>query len=146
MDSQVTQSPTENIQASVSECNKKPVSTLPESESDGEIEVKKPPKQKRELTEKQKENLQRGRQRRNEAIAKKKEETAKIKEQEQEELNRKIVKKAILIKKREIKKEQILTPTPEETEVEDEPVKAPRKKVNYPPPTPPPQKPQIVFL
>ncbi len=139
MDPQVTPSPVENTQEI-------PITAPPESESDGEIEVKKPPKQKRELTEKQKENLQRGRQRRNEAIAKKKEETAKIKEQEQEELNRKIVKKAILIKKREIKKEQILTPTPEETEMEEEPVKAPRKKVNYPPPTPQTQKPQIVFL
>lgn len=145
MDSPVTPSPAEKPVENIQE---KTVSTIPEQVSDEEIEIKKEVKPKKVLTEKQKANLQRGRERRNEAIAKKKEEMAMIKEQEKEETNRKIVKKAILIKKRQIKNEQIITPTPEEEEVEDEPVRAPRKTVNYPPPlsTPKPTKPQIVFL
>lgn len=127
----------------------KPIESKPqesESESDGEIEVKKPEKIKRILTDKQKETLQKGRERRKENMAIKKAEIAKIKEQEKTELDQKIVKKAILIKKRQIKNEKLLQTTPDEDEVEDEPVRAPRKTVNYPLQPQRPQPPKIVFI
>lgn len=99
-----------------------------EESSDDEIEIKHA-KPKRELTDKQKETLQRGRVKRHENMIKKKEELSKIKEQEKSELDNKIVKKAIAIKKKQIKLEEILKQTPDENEDDEKSVKAPVKRI-----------------
>jgi hypothetical protein len=118
------------------------------SSSDGEIEA--PVKPKKVLSDKQKENLTKGREVRN---AKRKERIDSRKQEEDQkkkEIEEKIVKKAISIKKKEIKLKKVLELS--ESEVDDEPpvpvrrVAPPvRKPVTTPAVPPPPTKPRIIF-
>lgn len=113
-----------NIQEQPKQVIKKPlkkkiIQTIVEVETDDENEYIEPVKQKRQQSEKQKQNTERMRQRLQEYHAKKREEKAlkeKLMKKEKEdrdnerkkELESKIVKKAISIKKKQIKKEAIL--------------------------------------
>ncbi len=136
------------------------VKAEPESESDGEVEIKP----KKVLTEKQKEVLRLAREKRTQNIRMKNEEKTKQKEEEEKKKNELIVKKAVAIKKKEMKQKAIIQLTPEEEEAYEEPIKAPVKKVNAPPrnpplsvghsaidrrsnePPPPPTRPKFVFI
>ena len=108
----------------------------PEQESDNELQAPKP---KRVLSERQKETLARGRQIRDEKRKMRAEEKQKVNEERKKEMEEKIVKKAIRIKKKQIKQEQILEPTESETEAEEEiksipkPPKLRRQKAIYKP-------------
>jgi len=126
-----------------------------ESSSGSEIEYK--PKPKRVMTEKQKEigrqNLAKGRERRD-ALRRENIEKKKLEEDEKKkEMETKIVKKAIAIKKKQIKMEKVLEIT--ESEEEDDrpppvrriarPKAPPNTPVIKPTPTPAPP-PRFVFF
>jgi hypothetical protein len=85
--------------------NPPPVDALGETPSDEPIVA---PKKKKELTEKQKEALKKGQQVRDENARKRIEERARKEEEEKKIMEEKLVKKAIAIKKKQIKKQQIL--------------------------------------
>lgn len=94
---------------------------LGNSSTDDNIE-KKPvvPKVKKVLTDKQKETLAKGRELRD---LKRKERIAEKQRQEEEqkrEVEEKIVKKAIAIKKKQIRKQRIIEPTPSEESEDDD--------------------------
>ena len=111
--------------------------------SDDEIEINAEPKAKKPLSDKQKETLQKGRERRKETLMKSKEEKEALKKKQEEELNNKIVKKAILIKKKQIKMESILQKTPEEEEIEEQETKTPVKRISVPKAAAKPQQPSM---
>lgn len=124
--------------------------------TDDEIEQKPvAPKPKKVLTERQKETLAKGRELRDQ---KRKERIAEKQKQEEEhkrEIEQKIVKKAIAIKKKEIRKQKIIEPTPSDDEIDDEtppPVKRkPQPKQSAPraptiAPQPAPRQPKVIYL
>ncbi len=116
--------------------------------SDDEIEIINKPK--RLLSEKQKEALANAREKRKVNIQTRNEEKQKIQEQQKKETEQKIVKKAIAIKKKQIKIESLVNLTPDEEEAYDEPVKTPVRKTPAPSRNPPKQpesvKPRIIFM
>lgn len=132
-------------------------------ESDNEIELKpKKEKVKKVLSDKQKESLEKGRIRRKENLNKKKEEEEKIKNLTKKEVEDKVVKKAVVLKKKQIL-QSIINDTPDDEEIEEKyekfkntktPVKrmttyeADEIKSKKTPPPPPPQPPrrEIIFL
>ncbi len=127
------------------------------SESDDEIEQQKPVapiiKQKRVPTDKQKEILAKGRELRDTKRKERLTEKQKQDEEYKKELESKIVKKAIAIKKKQIRKHKVIEPTPSDEEDDDEPQPPPRKvKVYNPKPLPTlaiqptPRQPKIIFI
>lgn len=108
----------------------KPKSNPPQTESVPEVAKEliapKPEKVKRQLSEKQKENLIRGRQLRDAKRQERMKEKQVYEEKQKEKLEEKIVKRAIQIKKRQLKKEKIIEPSDDEEEDEQP---APIKRV-----------------
>jgi hypothetical protein len=84
----------------------------PADESDDEIEYK-PQKPKRQLSEKQMENLIKGREKRDALRKQRLEEKTKQNEEYKKVVEEKIVKKAIQIKKKKLKQEKLIEPEPE---------------------------------
>lgn len=112
-------------------------------DTDNEIELK--PKVKRQASEKQIANLQQGRERRNELRRQRAEEKRKQDEEYKKVVEQKIVKKAIQIKKKQIKQEKFIEPEPEsdnETQIKSQP-KRPQQHQYQPQPRPTRQ---IVFV
>lgn len=117
----------------------------PEEPSDDEIELKPTtPKPKRQLSEKQKQNLINGRVKRDEIRKQRMDEKARQDAEYKKQVEEKLVKKAIQIKKKQIKQEKLLEPEPEsdnETMIKNKPKKsAPVQPVQQPQPVPPQQK------
>lgn len=115
--------------------------------------VKKKPKQKRnvgERSQKQNDAFQKALEVRKQNIEKRKTMREKAEEEAKKMLEEKIVKKAIAVKRREIKKLQILEPEPEDdSEEEEEYVEKPKARPSQAPPPQPKQaaveKPQVTF-
>ena len=83
-------------------------------ESDDEIELKpKQTKAKRPMTEKQRENLIKGREKRDELRRQRAEEKARQDAEYKKQVEDKLVKKAIQIKKKQIKEQKLIEPDPE---------------------------------
>ena len=136
---------------------KQNINNIDELPSDNEIEQKsqqKPqaPKPKRILSEKQKENLKKGREQRDEIRKQRLEEYRQESERRQKEVEEKIVKKAITIKKKQIKQEKILALSESEGDLEipRTPIKPviqrqPVQRMPAPPPPTPRQR-QIIYV
>ncbi len=104
-------------------------------ESDDEIEYK-PQKPKRQLSEKQMENLIKGREKRDTLRKQRLEEKAKQNNEYKKQVEEKIVKKAIQIKKKQLKQEKLIEPEPDsddETLIKNKP----KKPAPVNPPKPP---------
>jgi hypothetical protein len=152
---------------------KKIIQTIVEVETDDEEEMIQPVKQKRQQSEKQKQNTEKMRAKLQEYHAKKKEEKQMIEQLKQKEeqerkkkIEEKIVNKAISIKKKQIKKEEILdevsdddTPIEEikqkiiskklpakEKVIERQLPTVERSSLRIEMPTPIPQKPKFIFI
>lgn len=109
----------------------------PDEPSDDEIELKPTtPKPKRQLSEKQKQNLINGRVKRDEIRKQRMDEKARQDAEYKKQVEEKLVKKAIQIKKKQIKQEKLLEPEPEsdnETMIKNKPKKsAPVQPVQQP--------------
>lgn len=108
--------------------------------------VKKKPKQKRnvgERSQKQNDAFQKALEARKQNIEKRKTMREKAEEEAKKMLEEKIVKKAIAVKRREIKKLQILDPEPEDESEEEEHVEKPKPKPQ--PKQAAAEKPQVTF-
>ena len=121
-----------------------------EEVSDNEIE-KKPDvtRPKRVQSEKQIEAFKRAREKRMENITKRKLEQQTLKQDEKVEIETKIVKKAIAIKKKKIKQEKIIEMTQSDESASDYEVpkqKTVRRQVHQNIPPPIPEKPEILFI
>lgn len=125
-----------------------------------EVDINAPPKQKRVLTEKQKEILEKARKVKHENFQKREaerllieEEKEKAREEKQKELERKILKKAISIKKKEIIQQAVLEEDDEDipTEIVEKIIKKQRAKRVVQPvmkavPEPVPEPPKYTFV
>lgn len=105
------------------------------------------PKPKRQLSEKQMETLIKGREKRDALRKQRMEEKAKQAEEYKKQVEEKLVKKAIQIKKKQLKEQKLLEPDPEsdnETLIKSKP----KKPAPVQPFTPPPPQPQrrIFFM
>ena len=115
------------------------------SSSDDQIENKVIPKPKRQQTEKQKENFRIARQKRMDNIAKNNE-AKNIRQQEEKVIiEAKIVKKAVAIKKKQIKQQRIVDMTESDQSASDYEIPA-KVKLTRQRPSPIPEKPQIYFI
>lgn len=136
---------------------KQNLNNIDELPSDNEIEQKSqqkpiPPKPKRVISEKQKENLKKGRELRDEIRKQRLEEHRQENERRQKEIEEKIVKKAITIKKKQIKQEKILELSEHDSDIEIprasvKPViqRQPVQRLPAPPPPTPRQR-QIIYV
>lgn len=118
-----------------------------------EVDINAPPKQKRVLTEKQKEILEKARKVKNENFQKREAERLLIEEEKQKEMEKKILKKAISIKKKEIIQQAVLEEDDEDipTEIVEKIIKKQRAKRVVPPvmkavPEPVPEPPKYTFV
>lgn len=118
---------------------------LSESSSDDQIEKKVVPKTKRQQTEKQKENFRIAREKRMANIAKNNEAKNLQKQEEKVKIEAKIIKKAVAIKKKQIKKEKVLEMTQSDESASDYEIPAKVKLTRQRPPTIP-ERPQIYFI
>jgi ABC-type Fe3+/spermidine/putrescine transport system ATPase subunit len=128
---------------------------IEDNDSNSEIEQKRAPpklvkqdtpKPKRTPTEKQIENLQKGRERRDAIRRERIEANKREEEQRQREIEEKIVKKAIQVKKRQIKQQKIIEPDSESEEYEAPPKPILRRYKQVAPPAPPPSpKPKYII-
>ena len=125
--------------------NKQDTLTLEESSSDEEIENKQPPKTKRQQTEKQKANWKLVLEKRMSNIAKNNEAKNIRQQEEKVKIEAKIIKKAVAIKKKQIKKEKVLEMTHSDESASDYEIPAKVKLVRQRP-APIPEKPQIYFI
>lgn len=122
--------------------------------SDDEIELKPQEiKPKKVLTEKQKETLAKGREIRNAKRHDRISEKQRQQEEEKKVIEEKIVKKAIAIKKKQIRKQKIIDVTPSEDETDiDEPAPVRRKPIPKAPSMKPvsqpvlTRQPKVIFL
>ena len=116
------------------------------SSSDEEIEKKEvAPKEKRQQTEKQKENFKIAREKRMANIAKNNEAKILKKQEEKVIIEAKIVKKAVAIKKKQIKQQRIVDMTESDQSASDYDIPSKVKLVRQRP-APIPEKPQIYFI
>lgn len=118
---------------------------LSESSSDDQIEKKVVPKTKRQQTEKQKECFRIAREKRMANIAKNNEAKNLQKQEEKVKIEQKIIKKAVAIKKKQIKKEKVLEMTQSDESASDYEIPAKVKLTRQRPPTIP-ERPQIYFI
>ena len=118
---------------------------LSESSSDDQIEKKVVPKTKRQQTEKQKECFRIAREKRMQNIAKNNEAKNLQKQEEKVKIEAKIIKKAVAIKKKQIKKEKVLEMTQSDESASDYEIPAKVKLTRQRPPTIP-ERPQIYFI
>ena len=115
------------------------------SSSDEQIENKVLPKPKRQQTEKQKENFRIAREKRMANIAKNNEAKNLQKQEEKVKIEQKIIKKAVAIKKKQIKKEKVLEMTQSDESASDYEIPTKIKLTRQRPPTIP-ERPQIYFI
>ncbi len=116
-----------------------------ESSSDEEIEKKEEPKPKRKQTEKQKENFRIAREKWTANIATNNEAKNLRKQEEKVKIEAKIIKKAVAIKKKQIKKEKVLEMTQSDESASDYEIPAKVKLTRQRPPSIP-ERPQIYFI
>jgi hypothetical protein len=95
----------QNLQVKQSISSKIPVTINAVNDSDDDAPITKP---KRQLTEKQLDALKKGQQKRNENREQKKALQKQIEDEERKRIEEKLVKKAISIKKKQIKKQAVL--------------------------------------
>ena len=123
--------------------------TLTLSDTD-DSDIQQKPKAKRPLSDKQRENLIKGRERRDAIRKERMEEKARQNAEYQKQLEEKIIKKAIQLKKKQIKQQKIIEPDSESEEMPPPPTLRRRPTVRAKIPTyqEPPQPPQrhIVFF
>lgn len=115
------------------------------SSSDEEIEKKVIPKPKRQQTEKQKECFKIAREKRMQNIAKNNEAKNLQKHEEKVKIEAKIIKKAVAIKKKQIKKEKVLEMTQSDESASDYEIPTKIKLTRQRPPSIP-ERPQIYFI
>ena len=115
------------------------------SSSDEEIEKKEEPKPKRKQTEKQKECFRIAREKRMANIAKKNEAKNLHNQEEKVKIEQKIIKKAVAIKKKQIKKEKVLEMTQSDESASDYEIPTKIKLTRQRQPTIP-ERPQIYFI
>lgn len=118
---------------------------LSESSSDDQIEKKVVPKTKRQQTEKQKENFRIAREKRMANIAKNNEAKNLQKQEEKVKIEAKIIKKAVAIKKKQIKQQRIVDMTESDQSASDYEIPTKIKLTRQKPPTIP-ERPQIYFI
>ena len=118
---------------------------IKESSSDEEIEKKEEPKPKRKQTEKQKECFRIAREKRMANITKNNEAKNLQKQEEKVKIEAKIIKKAVAIKKKQIKQQRIVEMTQSDESASDYEIPAKVKLVRQKPQTIP-ERPQIYFI
>ena len=118
--------------------------------SDTDSDIQQKPKTKRPLTDKQRETLIKGRERRDAIRKERMEEKARQDAEYQKQLEEKIIKKAIQLKKKQIKQQKVIEPDSESEEMPPPPTLRRRPTIRakvptYHEPPPPPQK-HIIFF
>jgi hypothetical protein len=119
------------------------LNSLPDDSSDSEIEIiNKPPPQKKERTQAQKDAFERARIARETKVKQRKEENENFKQSQQKELEDKLIKKAISTKKKQLKEISKKIEEESDTDIDERPIntKTPIikkkeeivKKISYP--------------
>lgn len=103
-------------------------------------------KQKRQPSAKQIENLQKGRERRDDKRRERIEENKRLEYERQKEIEEKIVKKAIQVKKRQIRQQKIIEPDSDDDYEDEPPPKPVLRRAATQRQYAPPRKPQIIYV
>lgn len=99
------------------------LNSLPDDSSDSEIEViTKPPKEKRERTQAQKDAFERAKQAREAKVKARKEENEILKKSKEKEFEDKLIKKAITTKKKQIKEMAKKIEEESDTDIDEKPI------------------------